>query len=179
MNKVIALITGLPDKIVDALAGMLPDTMSDAEKANATVKVQQAAHKHTVDLLDAAKEQEAEFSKRIGELEGTAKDLLAAGRLGRAVLFLRGLQRPLWGYAVLVLDFMVFSGNWDVKLHDKVVKANDAADAVVSAGLDIEMVFWTINLLVLGFLFGERAVKNVLPMVREMRAAKGGGTNPV
>ena len=54
----------------------------------------------------------------------------------------------MWGFATAYMDFMVFSGQWQIEAHT----AKDAA-------------FWSINLLVLGFLFGERAVRNVMPII--------------
>lgn len=112
-------------------------------KAEASLKTQALAH-----------EVQTEFNNRIKELEGTASDLIAAGLLGKIVLFMRGAQRPLWGYGVMYLDYMIFSKAW--MIEDEQIKAT----------------FWVINLLVLGFLFGERAVKNVGPIIKDVMKKK-------
>lgn len=121
-------------------------------------------HRQEMELQKFSLQAEQEFNLRVKDLEGTAKDLNQAGWIGRVVLFLRGAQRPLWGYFVAVMDFMVFSGKWNIVDNQQ-----------------LESAFWIINFLVLGFLFGERAVKNVAPLVGEMmskrRAARGSVDN--
>lgn len=114
-------------------------------------------HDQEMELQRFSLEAEQEFNQRIRDLEGTAKDLNESGWLGRIIIFLRGAQRPLWGYFVGFMDFMVFSGQWNLGDNQQ-----------------FESAFWIINFLVLGFLFGERAVKNVAPLVTEMMAKKAG-----
>lgn len=58
------------------------------------------------------------------------------------------MQRPIWGFALLYIDLKVFSGAWSMTPDSQT-----------------ESAFWLLNLLILGFLFGERAVRNVMPMV--------------
>ena len=117
------------------------------EKAEAMLLLKEVTHRQELELAKLAFEAEKELNNRIKDLEGTAKDLNQAGFLGKFILFLRGAQRPLWGYGVGFMDYMVFSGSW--------VLEND----------QMRSCFWVINLLVLGFLFGERAVKNVAPIL--------------
>lgn len=105
-------------------------------------------------LAQLAQEAQAEFNKRIAELEGTASDLTKFGLLGRLVVFVRGCQRPVWGFATLYMDFMWFSGRWAELSQQQ------------------ESAFWIINLLVLGFLFGERAIKNLMPLITTMIEAR-------
>lgn len=114
-------------------------------------------HRQEMELQRFSLEAEQEFNQRITNLEGTAKDLNQAGWIGKMVLFLRGAQRPIWGYFVGFMDFMVFSGKWNLGSNEQ-----------------LESAFWIINFLVLGFLFGERAVKNVAPLVSEIVAKKTG-----
>ena len=57
---------------------------------------------------------------------------------------------------------MVFSARW--KMEDLVASVGDN-----TIGRNVESAFWVVNLLVLGFLFGERAAKNVLPMLRGVK----------
>ncbi len=92
-------------------------------------------------------------------MEGTEKDLLQIPVLGRIMLFLRGCQRPIWGFVILYIDLCVFSGKWEL-----------------TEGSTTESAFWVVNALVLGFLFSERAVKNVMPRVDSMIKAKKGAS---
>ena len=88
----------------------------------------------------------AQLDKRIAEQEGTATDLKAIPVLGHIVLFARGAQRPIWGFATLWMDAQWFFGNFSFTDRQ-------------------ETALIVINTLVLGFLFGERAVQNLTPMI--------------
>ena len=90
---------------------------------------------------------DGEFNQRIKDLEGTAADLRKIPVLGSIILFMRGCLRPIFGFFTLYMDYLVFSGAW-----------------IIEQGSRLESAFFAINLLVLGFLFGERAVKNLLPL---------------
>ena len=94
---------GLAGDAVEILKGQFPGKMSEQEQKQFELAMQDAAHKRELETLKAWNEQEAEFNNRIAEMEGTAGDLLQAGWIGRVVLFLRGLQRPLWGFLVLFM----------------------------------------------------------------------------
>ncbi len=94
---------------------------------------------------DALISAERELTERIAQLEGTAKDLKSMPIIGRIVLFARGCQRPVWGFFALWLDYKWFS-EWALSQQQQ--------SALIA-----------INILVLGFLFGERAAKNVMPYV--------------
>lgn len=135
------------------------------EKEEMKRMMAELVHRQEMELQKFSLEAEQEFNQRVKDLEGTAKDLNQAGWIGRVVLFIRGAQRPLWGYFVGVMDFMVFSGQWSLGDNQQ-----------------MESAFWIINFLVLGFLFGERAVKNVAPLVGEMMSKRTGAkttdTNP-
>ena len=61
-----------------------------------------------------------------------------------------------WGFAVLYADMMWFSGKWGVMTAQQ------------------ESALWVINLLVLGFIFGERAVANLAPVISDMMSRRGG-----
>ncbi|MBS2212488.1 hypothetical protein KEM09_13815 [Carboxylicivirga mesophila] len=132
-------------------------TASDAEKEKMKRLLSEAIYEQ--ELEDQLKECEAkeELLERIRELEGTTADLKQAGWWGRFILFLRGAQRPIWGFAVLILDILVFTCP---TLHGLLKNP------------DLMTVFKVINFLVLGFLFGERALKNVIPLVSQMNASR-------
>ena len=109
------------------------------------------AKQHQLDLAVADAEQR--ITDRIALTEGSAQDLRAIPVVGPIVLFLRGLQRPVWGYATLYGDAMWFMGRWDL-------------------GEQQQSALWVINFLVLGFLFGERAVQNVAPLIADIITKK-------
>ncbi|WP_299799706.1 hypothetical protein [uncultured Carboxylicivirga sp.] len=152
-EKIQALLGGGLVKDVGDLVDRFVTT--GAEKQQIKAELMELKHRHEVDALKLTMEAEQEFNQRIKDLEGTAKDLHQSGWMGKAVLFMRGAQRPLWGYFVAYMDFMVFAGRWNLNNNEQ-----------------LESAFWIINFLVLGFLFGERAVKNVAPLVGEMMSKK-------
>jgi len=169
-NSVTKFLTGgageevvkLGGKIVDAVAGQFPDKLSDKQKADIQLTVDNALREHEIKLLALAQQEDQRFNDRIKDMEGTANDLLVAGWIGKLVILLRGAQRPIWGYFVLYMDFMVFSGAWNI-----VSPISDIEK--VTDGLNLVSAFWVINFLVLGFLFGERAMRNVLPIIQGLR----------
>ena len=165
-SKTVDFLTGgMGSKIVDVVVGQFPDRLSEEDKSRLRMSVESATREHEVRLLEIAKDKDVEFNRRLREMEGTAKDLKQFGYLGSLVVFLRGLQRPLWGYGVLYMDFMVFSGRWNL------VPLIDSGNNVRIGG-NIDSAFWVINFLVLGFLFGERAMKNVMPLIKGISNGK-------
>jgi hypothetical protein len=93
-------------------------------------------------ITDAA----AQLDKRIAEQEGTASDLKGIPILGPIILFLRGMQRPVWGFGTMIMDY-----KWFFEVRDFTEQQQTA------------MII--INVLVLGFLFGERSIKNLEPLL--------------
>lgn len=147
---------GLGSSVVEAVKEYYPPSMSDYEKSELDFRIQKAVDEKALKGQELANEAQAEFNNRIAELEGTAKDLKAIPILGPLMLFLRGCQRPIWGYATLYMNFMVFSGSWGQLTASQ------------------ESSLWIINLLVLGFLFSERAIKNVTPLIERIIKVKLG-----
>ena len=88
--------------------------------------------------------------------ELSTQDLENTGVWGKFMIFFRGSVRPVWCYSLLFIDYMVFSGSWQIK-----------EDSI------IERTFFLINILVLGFVFGERVIRNISPFIIEMRKGKG------
>jgi hypothetical protein len=138
-------------KIVDTAKDYFPPSMSPQEKSDLQLKMSEVAHAQELSLLNATNHMEAEFNQRIKDMEGTASDLKTIPFIGPIIIFLRGLQRPVWGFATLYMDFKVFAGEW-----------------TLIDGSKQDLAFFAINLLVLGFLFGERAIKNVGPIIERM-----------
>jgi len=147
---------GLGSAIVDTVKDYFPPSMSDKEKSDLSIRINKAANKQANEAAKIANEAEAEFNQRIKDLEGTAKDLKSIPIIGPIVIFLRGCQRPVWGYSTLYMDFMVFSDKWKSLTETQ------------------ESALWIINLLVLGFLFGERAIKNLMPLIERLIKIKLG-----
>ncbi|MGY8897787.1 MAG: hypothetical protein ACKVI8_07115 [Paraglaciecola sp.] len=143
------LTGGFGEKIVEGIQAYFPPSLSDAEKANIELALKQQIHAATMDLQNAAQAERQQFDDRVKQLEGTASDLARFGWLGSIIMFLRGCQRPVWGYLTLYMDLCWFSGKWGALSSQQ------------------ESAFWIVNLLVLGFLFGERAIKNLMPLITE------------
>lgn len=152
IGNLIGTVTGvLPEALSKILDRVLPDKLTEEEKAQVKAQVAAATREHELTVLKLANEADAEFNRRIVELEGTAKDLKAIPIIGPIVLLLRGAFRPLFAYGVLIWDWKMFSGDWMIQ--------------------DREIIL-AINVLVLGFFFGERAVKNVMPLLTKFRGSK-------
>jgi len=143
-----AVTGGLSDRVVELVEAVLPNGLSAEQKLALKQTVEAETTKREMAAHQAAAEAERNLTERIAVLEGTAKDLMGVPVVGKIVLFVRGAQRPAWGIGVLYLDYMVFSKQWPL----------DPETVTESA-------FWLINFLVLGFLFGERAMQNVMPAV--------------
>ncbi len=159
-----SIFSGGAAKLIDSVGNTI-DKLFTSDEEREQAKAVMVKLKGELELqgkqLDA--EYEERFAKllndRIAQQEGTASDLKTIPFLGPIMLFLRGAQRPIWGFGVLYMDFMIFSGAWILKVNEN------------GSGMQ-ENAFWVINFLVLGFLFGERAIKNVLPLVNQFLANK-------
>jgi hypothetical protein len=142
----------------NAIKAYFPPSMTDQEKAAAELAYNKFAHQKEIDLIQQVNAAEKEFNQRIKDLEGTAADLKSVPVVGHIILLLRGAQRPVWGFFVLFADYQVLSMGWDVS-DDGQLKA----------------MLFAINILVLAFLFGERAVKNVMPFILQFFGLQSAG----
>ena len=159
LTKVTSFFGGsLFKEIKDGVMSYFPPDMSPQEKAEAELKIQQFLHAKQMEANRVLNESAAALDKRIAEQEGTAKDLLALPVIGRVLLFARGAQRPVWGFATIWMDFQWFFGGYTFSEQQ-------------NTALII------INTLVLGFLFGERAAQNVLPKMLEYLGKRKEGSN--
>ena len=140
---------GVVDKVIDMAKEYFPPDMSEEQRAKFELELKKIEFDMKMKAQQAANEAEKQLTERVALLEGTASDLKAFPFLGRIVVFMRGLQRPVWGFATMYLDFMWFTA-W-MNLSDRQ-----------------EQALIVINFLVLGFLFGERAIKNVAPLMQGM-----------
>ena len=142
-------------KIVDTAKSYFPPSMSEAEKSQAELALVKVKAEAEVKLTEATQAIQASFEQRIRDMEGTAADLKAIPILGPLIIFLRGMQRPIWGFAVLVMDYFVFAGDWKIIPDSRQ-----------------DTCFLIINFLVLGFLFGERAMQNLTPLIERLLLAR-------
>jgi hypothetical protein len=140
-------------ELKEVVMGYFPPSMSPVEKAQAELAISEMLAKKQSEANKMLNEASAQLDKRIAEQEGTAKDLLSVPIFGRLVLFLRGLQRPVWGFATLIMDF-----KWFFEVHT----FNEQQQTALIV----------INVLVLGFLFGERTIKNLEPLIIKVFANK-------
>lgn len=152
---------GILDKIGDFLSGgvfteittlakeYFPPDMSDQQKAEFEIRASEISHKREMEANKLMLDAENAITERVVTLEGSAQDLRAIPFVGPLMIFLRGLQRPIWGYMTLYMDVMWFSGKWEL-------------------GEQQEACMWVVNFLILGFLFGERAVQNLAPLISDI-----------
>ncbi len=151
------MLAGILKKIAGtAVRALAKDALNLVEKEaqltplqaqNFKLKLTELANQHADNAERNSIQAAKDLTDRIAILEGTAADL-GESLPGKIVLFLRGAQRPVWGYATLV-----FVGAWLL------------GSPSFTPGQ--EQILYAIVLLVLGFLFGERAVKNVLPLFQK------------
>jgi hypothetical protein len=140
-------------EVKETVMAYWPPEIAPEKRMEMQLKLEEAETNKRAQLAAAMASAEQAVTDRAALLEGSAQDLRAIPIVGPLVLFLRGLQRPVWGYAVLYGDGMWFMGQWELNQSQ-------------------ESALWVINALVLGFLFGERAVQNLTPFVTEMMKAR-------
>lgn len=145
--------TSLFKEVKDVIKEYWPPDVSPKERLEAQIRIDAAETAKLQQINAALAESERMITERVTLLEGSAQDLRAIPLIGPVVLFLRGLQRPLWGYGTMYADCMWFMGRWPMSDQQ-------------------ESALWVINFLVLGFLFGERAVQNVAPLIADMMSKR-------
>lgn len=141
--------------ILNTVKEYFPPDMSEAEKQSMKIAIENQIIKKELLLHKQIVETEKTLTDRISQLEGTASELKTIPVVGPLMIFLRGCQRPAFGFGCLYMDWKVFSGAW-----------------IVADGGTLASAFLVMNILVLGFLFGERAIKNVAPFLERVVAAK-------
>jgi len=147
---------GLAETVVDVVAGQFPEKMSEAEKAKLTMAIKKIESEKEIEMMKTWNDQEKNFQDYTKEMEGTAKDLLAIPILGHVMVFLRASLRPTISALTIYADMMIWSGSWNLT-----VTAASNADQAWS-------LLWMVNILVFSTLFGERAMKNILPLVERI-----------
>ena len=138
-------------EIKDGVMAYFPPDATPQEKAQFELQMQALLHAKEIEANKILSDASVQLNKRIAEQEGTAQDLKALPLVGRVVIFARGVQRPMWGFATLFMDWKWFFGTYTF-------------DEQQNTGLIV------INVLVLGFLFGERTIKNLQPLIERVFA---------
>ena len=137
---------GLFKELKEGVMAYFPPDMNPLQKAEAELQIQDMLFKKQMEANRVLDNAASELNKRIGEQEGTASDLKTIPILGHVIIFLRGLQRPLWGFGTMLMDYKWFfcGGTFTDQQQTAMI---------------------VINVLVLGFLFGERTIKNLEPLI--------------
>ena len=141
--------SGLVSEIKELALAYFPPDMPPEKRMEFELRAQQAQAAKELQVAQIVNDAERSITERTAMLEGTAQDLKGIPFLGPVVLFLRGLQRIIWSYATIYMDWLWFTAQYET------TPIQDRALLVI-------------NILVLGFLFGERAVQNVAPMLNEL-----------
>lgn len=149
---------GFAGTVADMVEKYWPPDVSPEKKIEFQLAMSKESMEKEKILMEYSLQQDKEFNKRMTDMEGTASDLKSIPFLGSIMLFLRGCQRPVWGFATIYLDIMWFSNYWDIP-------ANTQKSAA----------FLIINIFVLVFLFGERALQNVMPYIIQFFSGKANG----
>lgn len=155
---------GIAGKIIDTVKDYFPPDMTEQDKVNLELTITTAVHKQEMEILEKAHEEEVEFNKRTVTMEGTAQDLIQAGFLGKIALFFRGFQRILWSYGIFIFDVFWVTGKINFQNTISVTDPNNSGSIILVPNPIIAFIV-TVNVLVLAFLFGERALKNLTPMI--------------
>lgn len=161
---------GIVGKGLDFIQKRWPPDMSEQQRQQMEIVVKDMLHQQEMDISAAAAKDEAAFNERTIALEGTAKDLQSIKYIGAVVIFLRGAFRPLFSYFTAYMDFIYFTSATERVMDD----AGMLLRVVPMWTEQQETLLLAMNLLVLAFFFGERAMKNVLPLIIQVFANRGG-----
>lgn len=147
LSKVSDFVGGaLFKEIKNTVMAYVPPKLTAVEKQELEIKISKYLLSKELQISRELGKASEQLDKRIAEQEGTASDLKSIPILGPIMLFLRGCQRPLWGFFTMYMDY-----EWLLGAKSFSEQQNTA--------------MIVINILVLGFLFGERTIKNLEPLI--------------
>lgn len=141
---------GFLKETIDLVTGYLPNA---EDKVKLKAQLQELENKREAQLTESLHVAATDLNDRVAQHEGTVKDLKSIPYLGPLMIFLRGSQRIAWGYGTLWMD-----NKWLFSVETFTDRQ--------------EIALIVINILVLGFLFGERAIKNVMPLFTKFMESK-------
>lgn len=154
-DKILKMFDGGISDVIQEGIGLVDKYIpSEAEKVELHQKMWSLQQEAKTRAAAIANEADKEFNQRIKDLEGTASDLKTIPILGPIVLFARGSQRPIWGFATIWFDYQWFFTGAQFTSQQQTA-------------------LMVINVLVLAFLFGERSLKNLMPLIERVFLAKG------
>ena len=143
-------LTAILDTGKTVLDKILPDKMSEKERMEVT-------NHFTVEMFKAATAREGGFRKFILEYEGRAAEYAKIRFFGPLLLLVRGMIRP---------AFTIATGYWDYLYFTSDTDWGQAKSRLLFAITVIVLIFW----------FGERAVKYIMPFLKEFLNVRGQGS---
>lgn len=147
IGKVLGVLSGgITDRALDIIEKQFPGKLGPQEKAQLTLELKNLDHERELAAERAGQEAMEALNRRIADYEGTAKEIKDMWLIGPVIILLRSMFRPVASYATIWMDFSYFT-------------KDGAGWPEGSAGLLL-----AINLIVLGFWFGERTIKNLMPL---------------
>lgn len=152
-------------EIVKLVEKVIPDKMSEEEKVRLELEIEKSSTDRKIQLLDKWNEYDRQFQDFTKDMEGTAGDLKSIPVIGHIIILLRGAFRPLCCYSVLFTFIKVLSGSWNLDAM-YTTNANQAWSLL-----------WIITLLVFTFVFGERAIQNLMPLIERVMGLKYNNKN--
>jgi hypothetical protein len=151
---------GLIGKGLEFINERWPPDMSEQQRRQMEVVVKDMLHRQEMEIANAMREDEKLFNERTIAMEGTASDLKSIPVVGAVVIFLRGAFRPAFSYMTAYIDWLYFSTNTAYWTDQQ------------------QTLLLTMNLLVLIFFFGERAIKNVMPAILQVFTGSRASVQP-
>lgn len=158
----------LISKISNSIDQYLPLSTTEKEKADIRLAISNSVVREACKLLDVAHQNEVEENIQLKMLDGTATDLLQAGKIGKILLAWRGIQRPLWIFGLFIFSIYWFFTDkiklnyYEIPDPNNIGQVLYQADPITQSKL---MVILIVYCLVLGAYFGERAFKNIIPLI--------------
>ena len=146
IGKVLGVLSGgVTDRAMDIIERQFPGKLGPEEKARISMELKQLDHERELAAEKAGQAAVESLNTRIANYEGTAGEVRGIFIIGPLIILIRSLFRPVASYATIWLDFSYFTagGVWP-----------EGSASLLLA----------INLIVLGFWFGERTIKNLMPL---------------
>jgi len=137
---------GIGGQVLDIIERQFPGKLTPQEQSELSVTLERMEMEREQQANNAIAEAERSLNERVAEYEGTASEIKDMWLVGPLVILMRSLFRPICSYVTLYLNFVYFTSvnDWSPETTNLLV---------------------VIDVIVFGFWFGERAVKNVLPIV--------------
>ena len=146
-SKLVDVVTGgVGDRVLDVIERQFPGKLSASEQAALQKELALIDNAKAVEANTAIQEAAETLNRRIAEHEGTASEIKDIWVIGPLIILARSMFRPTCSYVTLYIDYQYF----------KAPKAfpEDAGTLLL-----------VMNFIILGFWFGERTVKNLMPII--------------